>query len=389
MMNTIMGLVWWKRVDIDLLVIGTVDAFAVGLTVSFIILLIVHWIRKHEMQSAGAIRRAKEEWEQTFDSMADLIMIVDADHRILRVNRAMAEKLGRSCSETIGLTCYEHVHGTSAPPAFCPHTKLLCDGNGHSTEICEERIGGFYIVSVSPLYNASGGLRGSVHVARDITERKKAEKEKDTLLQEIHHRVKNNMQVISSLLNIQARTIEDKQLRAVFEDCKSRIKAMSLVHEELYQSKNLSQIDVKHYLDALLQGLSYSLRKKADIRLKESFDDIFFNIDTAIPCGMIINELVTNSFKHAFRERAEGEISVALQQENGIFNLTVKDNGAGLPKGFDASKTSSLGLQLVHTLTEQLDGTIMIKSDHGTETMIAFKEVSRGKRNDNSSLKEI
>src|SRR5208337_4065344 len=102
-----------------------------------------------------------------------------------RTNRAMAGKLGRSCSETVGLTCYEHVHGTTGPPAFCPHSKLLSDGKEHSAEVCEERIGGHYMVSVSPLYNTAGKLTGSVHVARDITERKKSEKEKDTLIQEV------------------------------------------------------------------------------------------------------------------------------------------------------------------------------------------------------------
>ncbi len=208
-----------------------------------------------------------------------------------------------------------------------------------------------------------------------ISKLRGSEKEKDALLHEIHHRVKNNMQIILSLLSIQARNIEDKQLLAIFQDCQNRIKAMALVHEELYQSKNLSRIDVKHYLDALLQGLSSSLLKKADVRLKVTIDNIFFNIDTAIPCGLIITELVTNSFKHAFLEQVEGEISVVIRQENGTFILSVKDNGAGLPEGLDTSKTTSLGFQLVRGLTGQLGGTINIESDHGTETMIIFKEL--------------
>ena len=205
------------------------------------------------------------------------------------------------------------------------------------------------------------------------------------MLQEIHHRVKNNMQVISSLLSIQARNIEDKQLHAIFQDCQNRIRAMALIHEELYQSKNLSQIDVKHYLDALLHGLSSSLLKKADVRLKITIDDIFFNIDTAIPCGLIITELVTNSFKHAFREQREGEISVVIRQEDGTFTLIVKDNGAGLPEGLDTAEPTSLGFQLVRGLTGQLGGTIKIESDHGTETMIVFKEVKKQVRDSKGS----
>ncbi|MBF0558761.1 MAG: PAS domain S-box protein [Nitrospirae bacterium] len=371
-----MGLIWWRRIDIDLLLIGSVDAFVVGLLVSFIVVVVIIEIRRYDKRSEESVLRAKEEWEQTFDSMADLIMILDKDHRIVKTNRAMAAKLGLTPQETVGLNCYEHVHGKTEPLPSCPHTMLMNDGKEHSAEVYEERLGGYFTVAVSPLYWPSGELKGSVHVARDISERKKAEKDKDTLLQEIHHRVKNNMQVISSLLNIQARSIEDKRLLAIFQDCQSRIKAMALVHEELYQSNNLSKIDIKRYINALLDGLASSLCRKTDIRLKVTVDDIFFNIDTAIPCGLIITELVTNSFKHAFGKREKGEISVELRQNGGIFNLLVRDDGVGLPEGFVPENTASLGLQLVHTLTEQIGGRISITSDSGTEARLVFEEVN-------------
>ncbi|MBW1828865.1 MAG: PAS domain S-box protein, partial [Deltaproteobacteria bacterium] len=122
-----------------------------------------------------AISQAKEEWEKTFDAVPDLIAILDKNHRIVRVNKAMADRLGLSPGDAVGLTCYEHVHGTKEPPSFCPHSKLLEDGQRHVTEVQEERLGGYFLVSVSPLHDTGGRLIGSVHTAHDIIERKRAE----------------------------------------------------------------------------------------------------------------------------------------------------------------------------------------------------------------------
>jgi len=353
------------KVTYDYFITGVVCASLVSLIVCYLLIHLINKVKESEM-----------EVRTIFESATDAIFITDMEGNIMDINRTAHERLGYTRDEMLLM----NISGVDTPD-FAGAVPKRIDSlmeYGHSVFESEHRKkdGTFMPIEVNARTIDFGGENVIFSIVRDITERKKAEKEKDVLLQEIHHRVKNNMQVISSLLNIQARTIKDEQLLAIFEDCQNRIRAMALVHAELYQSNNLSQIDVKHYLASLLRGLSSSFRKKANIGLKATVDDIFFNIDTAIPCGMIINELVTNSFKHAFREQAEGEISVALQQENGIFNLTIKDNGTGMPKGFDVTKTTSLGLQLAHTLTGQLGGTIEINSDHGTETMISFKEVS-------------
>ncbi len=162
-----------------------------------------------------ALQKAKEEWERTFDSVPDLIAILDNRHRVLRVNKAMAARLGTSPEECVGLPCYQAVHGTSVPPAFCPHSKTIADGCEHAEELHEERLGGEFLVTTTPLLGEKGEHVGSVHIAHDITERKRAEKrlqaslqEKETMLKEIHHRVKNNLQVISSLVNLQSDTFK-------------------------------------------------------------------------------------------------------------------------------------------------------------------------------------
>lgn len=174
-MDILMGLIWWGRIDLDLMIIGSIDAFVVALVVSIILILLFRQIRNYERHAEDAVKSSKEEWELTFNSMTDLIMIVDTKHKVVRANKAMAEKLRLTPSETVGITCYEHVHGFTEPPSFCPHSKCLLDGKEHSVEVYEERLGGHYLVTVTPLFNSKGDVVGSVHTAKDITGRKLTE----------------------------------------------------------------------------------------------------------------------------------------------------------------------------------------------------------------------
>ncbi|MBI4682149.1 MAG: HAMP domain-containing protein [Nitrospirae bacterium] len=222
-----------------------------------------------------------------------------------------------------------------------------------------------------------------------ITEREKAERalseslrEKEVLLKEIHHRVKNNMQVISSLLNLQARQISDKQYIELFNESRNRIASMALVHEKLYNSKDLTNIDFKDYINCLANELFsfYGISPKK-ILLKISSENIRLPIDTAIPCGLIINELVSNSLKYAFPEGKNGEINIILDKtsaddNDNFYNLTVSDNGIGIPGDLDIRRLKSLGLQLVITLVEhQLKGGMQLDRSKGTLFDIHFKEL--------------
>ncbi|MGD0235319.1 MAG: histidine kinase dimerization/phosphoacceptor domain -containing protein [Syntrophorhabdales bacterium] len=220
---------------------------------------------------------------------------------------------------------------------------------------------------------------------QDVTERRVAEerirlslKEKEVLLKEVHHRVKNNLQIISSLLNLQSKYIKDDQALEMFKESRNRIRSMTLIHEKLYRSKDLANIDVAEYIQNLSSNLfrSYSAGR---VSLKTQVDDILLGIDTAIPCGLIINELVSNSLKHAFPEK-QGEIFVDLHRDDGRFTLIVRDNGVGLPESVDFRNTDSLGLQLVCTLTDQLDGAIELNRIGGTEFKITFGEIKYKER---------
>ncbi|HTX61543.1 MAG TPA: histidine kinase dimerization/phosphoacceptor domain -containing protein [Methanobacterium sp.] len=219
-------------------------------------------------------------------------------------------------------------------------------------------------------------------IVRDVTEQKQAEdklnkslKEKDVLLKEIHHRVKNNLQIVSSLLSLQSRYMEDPASIEIFKDSQSRIKSMALIHEKLYQTGDLTKINLSEYVNELVSDLfrSYSVNTFL-VEYKIESSEILLDINTAIPCGLIINELVTNSIKHAFPNNASGEIDIKIKCKKDEFMLKVQDNGLGFPEELDLDEIKTLGLQLVTNLTRQLDGTIDLRRKGGTCFQIKFKE---------------
>jgi PAS domain S-box-containing protein len=237
---------------------------------------------------------------------------------------------------------------------------------------------------ISPIRDAGGQIIGASTIARDITERKQVEaqvkaslQEKEVLLREIHHRVKNNLQVVSSLLNLQAQAIQDPRIRAYFHDSQDRIHSMALIHEKLYQSGDLAQIDFAEYLRDLATSLvrSYCL-DQGRLALKISTEEVCFPIATAIPCGLLLHELLSNCIKHAFPGDRSGTIEVTLRRNRQHrFVLTVSDDGVGLPPGLDVHTTSSLGLQLVHLLAAQLHGTVRFEQHEGTTSTLTFDEL--------------
>ncbi len=210
---------------------------------------------------------------------------------------------------------------------------------------------------------------------------KKSLMEQETLLREIHHRVNNNMQIISSLLSLQSTQVRDERDLDLFIDSQNRVKSMAKVHERLYQSKDLSSIQFAEYGMSLLNDLFSSHRASPGIRLKVDIEDLSFNMETAIPCGLIINELVSNSLKYAF-PNGEGEIYVNLvNYDENKFLLTIRDNGIGLPEDLDFKNTESLGFRLINNLTLQLEGEIELDRSNGTKFTIVFEELKYETRN--------
>ncbi|MEG5031577.1 PAS domain S-box protein [Microcoleus sp. AT3-D2] len=219
----------------------------------------------------------------------------------------------------------------------------------------------------------------------ELSDRKQAEanlknslREKEILLKEIHHRVKNNLCVVASLLELQSNTVADPQVSKMFEESQNRLYSMALIHEKLYRSTNLAQINFGEYLEDLVSNLFHSYNiSNNQIQLQVLADPISLNLETATPCGLIANELVSNTLKHAFPDGTTGTVSVECYQTGDQeINLLVKDNGIGFPQNLDFRKTHSMGFQVVCTLTEQLEGTIEISREFGTSFHLKFNELN-------------
>ena len=226
-----------------------------------------------------------------------------------------------------------------------------------------------------------GKFKGSRDILRDVTEKKKTNnelvqslKEKEVLLKEVHHRVKNNLQVISSILNLQSTYVEDEKTLSILRESQNRVKSMSFIHESLYRTKDFNSIDFSEYIERLANNMVYSYQYSQNrIGLKLDIEEVFLSLDISIPCGLIINELLSNALKYAFPENQKGEIYISVKELNDSkIQIKVEDNGVGFPEDLDINKVESLGMLLVNTLVEQIDGDIEIISKEGTKYLITF-----------------
>jgi PAS domain S-box-containing protein len=233
-------------------------------------------------------------------------------------------------------------------------------------------------IGLNPLETSAGRFVLSSIV--DITERRRAVdqlhaglKERDVLLQEVHHRVKNNLQLICSLINVQARKLEEGGPREVLAECKHRVEAIAMIHEQLYQSRNYASIPFSEYARSLASNIVHAAAASGTIELHCQCDPVLLPVDKAISCGLILNELITNALKHAFPEGNGGRLFVELQQlPDSRVRLSVRDTGIGMAFRFEDASMASLGTQLVKTLTDQLDGSLQMQIDGGTVISIEF-----------------
>ena len=321
----------------------------------------------------------REQYFKFFTTSSDLKCIADPNGCVKKVNPACWQTLGYSEAELMAKPFMGFVHPDDRQSTLDERARQLQRSYSLDFEnrsLCKD--GSVRWLSWRASYNKDDGL--TYATARDITERKQVEerirqslREKETLLKEVHHRVKNNLAVVSSLLNLQAKQIKDESLKGMFEESQQRIKSIALVHEKLYRSKDLSRIDFSDYITTIIGELRSSYRKEGgEIGVNIRADTICLDIDAAVPCGLIINELVTNSLKYAFPGSKSGEVGISVTESDSLYTLTVKDNGRGLPEGFDHTRTGTLGLQLVEALTRQLRGTLEIRSVAGMEAVVTF-----------------
>lgn len=320
-----------------------------------------------------------------FMSIQDGLCVLDKNFNILGANPAVEKWFGLA-QPPEGQKCYQAFYGRTEPCEPCPTRRALETGLPSMEVIpflrTENQETRWLEIFAFPLTDRKSGLTSAaIEYIRDITNRKITEnrlkeslREKDILLRELHHRVKNNLQVISSLLNLQANHTSDAATREMFRETQRRIRSMALVHEQLYQSANLSRINFASYLDHLSSHLFQSCGVSTHrVQLKKQTEEIFLEVNTAIPLGMIFNELLTNSLKHAFPGEKEGEIRVILTRvDANRCLLEVADNGVGLPEDLSLEESQTLGLQIVHTLSQQIQAEIKIERSQGTSFQIFF-----------------
>jgi PAS domain S-box-containing protein len=351
-------------------------------------------LKRTLLKIGGTDKRPSQDVLQRLDfggfleSAPDAVVVIDRAGKIAIVNTLTEKMFGYTRDELLGQSVellvperYRHFH-VRHRDGYSQHPKTRPMGAGQNL-FGRRRDGSEFPVeiSLSPVETEQGTLVSSI--IRDITERKRAEeqiqaslREKEVLLKEIHHRVKNNLQITSSLLKLQSGYIQDPQAMEMFAESQNRIRSMALVHEKLYQSSDLSRINLAEYVESLAVLLfrSYGIDNQ-QIALELEGGDVFLSVESAVPCGLIVNELLSNSLKHAFPDCRRGKIQVRLARDaDQRLMLVVTDDGVGLPPALDVEKTETLGLQLVRTLAQQLDGTVQVERHGPTQFRITFPE---------------
>nr|WP_243687206.1 PAS domain S-box protein [Methanobacterium formicicum] len=347
-----------------------------------------------------ALQDSEEKYHTLFESNPTYTILVSLEGSILDVNSAASEFAGISSQELIGKNFPELQIFPNEEDIKFQRSKFLLALQGETIKPFQYQLidykGNYsWVESQLVPIKKDGEINSILVISKDITERKKAMDglermvdEKNILIKEIHHRVKNNMQIISSLLNLQSQHLKaDEQFAvSILKESQNRVKSMAMIHENLYQSKDFTHIKFEDYITRLVYELFYSYSGDADkIRLVVDVDDVNLNMETAVPCGLIVSELFTNSVKYAFPEGREGEIRVSLKQEPGKddareFILTVSDDGVGFPPDLDYRNTETLGLELVNSLTCQIDGNISLDLTQGTKFTVKFKELRYKKK---------
>ena len=339
-------------------------------------------IKKAEEELKLSEERHRAIYDQAYIGIARIARI----GRFLLVNERLCEMFGYSAQEMYKSTFYDLTLPDEVEESLRKWDELL---SGELENFSKEQTyihkNGSHVntnVTVSLVRDTKGHPNYYVAVFEDITERKTQEKElleslneKETLLKEVHHRVKNNMQVISSILNLQSAYIDDEGALQMLKESQDRIKSMSMIHESLYQSKMLSRVNFTEYVTNISKNLYHSyVRPEGGISLDFQLDEVFLNLDTSIPCGLILNELLSNAMKYAFVGRSTGGITIQLVSSDDNLRLSVKDDGVGLPEEFNIEESNSLGLQLVSALVSQIRGELNIETGEQTNFTISFKE---------------
>ena len=330
----------------------------------------------------AALRESEERFRALIEQAVDAVMVHDETGQMLMANARVCRNLGYTRAELLRLRVSDFEMNFESA-GIAAQWQTLENGVSMSVDGLHRRKDGtLFPVEVNVGVVQFNGKRVMLAIARDVTRRRQHEAEmaaslheKEVLLKEIHHRVKNNLQIICSLLNLQADGLDDARARAAFDESRNRVRSMALIHEQLYQSPDLAHIDLGEYLETLAASIQRSATQSGGrIRFALRCETVALDIDRAVPCGLIVNELVTNALKYAFPDERSGTVTLELGARDGEIILSVRDDGIGMKPGFSWQESDSIGLQLVSALAEQLEGTVSLDTDSGgTIWTICFK----------------
>jgi PAS domain S-box-containing protein len=382
----------------ELIAAAVVPVLVTGVIMSILILFIILQQRTQRENrrlaaSEAAMHKSEEKYRLIADNTADLIRVFDLELNLKYISPSVTRMRGFTVEEAMLQTLDQMMTPESRESVSkCFHEEISLEssetadpGRTFSLETTEFHKDGSTILMESTLKvmrDTDHRATGIIGVSRDVTERKHMEEvvlaslqEKEILLKEIHHRVKNNLQIVISLLNLQSRYINDEKSAQVIKESQTRIRAMALVHEKLYQSATIAKINLDDYVRFLGNSLFqfYGMNGKG-ITFTTTISEVSLGINTAIPIGLMVNELISNSLKYAFPAGRRGEISIAIDLKDHLLSIVYKDNGVGIPADFDWRNAKSLGLRLIISLVEQLNGTIELDRTAGTAFMIVVTE---------------
>lgn len=336
-------------------------------------------------QAQSELESSKKKYFTLFNNANDVVVLCQRNedtgsYHLVEVNEAVSWMGGCSREQLISRNLFDGV----TPGSLCKVPEILdeIEKTGHTTVELDylNRDGSILSLEMNAIRFELEGKTVLMAIGRNITARKKAEyalreslAEKEVLLREVHHRVKNNLQVIMSLLDLESSNIQDPAALEHFRECQNRIQSMALVHQNLYQSRNFSTIHADKYIRMLVDHLIESCRPFEGISVQYELDEVGMDLDTAVPCGFVINELVTNACRHAFSGKSEGTIRVSLKRTpSRTLTLAISDNGTGFPESIDFRQTPTLGLQIVTALSRQLEADVSMERENGTRFVIRF-----------------
>ncbi len=342
-------------------------------------------IRQNEarrLQAENDLKKSVQNWQSIFNAIPHPTVILDSEQHVAAGNSIFEKLTGLDIMEYQNKKCWEIFHDPKAacPPENCPFIKMKNTNIIETYDMEVETLNGFYSVSCTPMFDENGRLEKVIHIATDITGRRKAEEEtkrqlqeKELMIKEVHHRIKNNIASIEMLLTLQSNSIKNPEALSLIQDAIRRVQSMRILYENMLISEDYNDVSAKKYFGNIVDSITMIFLNNDRIRIEKKIDDFTADTRLILPLGIIVNELITNSIKYAFPGRESGLIEVIITKSKNKISVIIQDNGIGLPADFDINKSKGFGFILVDMLSKQLGAGFKIESRKGARCTLEVK----------------